>query len=79
MEAAWKAREHLLEAQLELSETKADRIRIHQELVQGMESLHKAVDMQFRAGAANSTDELSVRSNLLKAQIALEKEKSSPE
>ncbi len=78
MEAMWQARENLLEAQLELSETKADRIRIHQELVQGMESLHRAVKTMVEHGVTSRTDELGVRSNLLKAQIALEKEKASP-
>ncbi len=78
MEAGWKAREALLEAQLDLSETKADRIRIYQELVDGMESWHKVVKKQVEFAITNRTDELWVRSQLLKAQIALEKEKALP-
>ena len=79
MEAMWQALESLLEAQLDLSETKADRIRIHQQRVQVMESLHKAVEKKTAFGMVTRTEELGARSNLLKAQIALEKEKSLPE
>ncbi len=75
MGSGWKARESLWEAQLDLAETQADRVRIHQELVQALESLHKMVELRVGDGGGRLADELGVRSNLLKAQIALEKEK----
>ena len=78
MEAGWKARENLWEAQLDLAETQADRVRIHQETVQALEAWHKVVKKQVEFAMTNRSDELWIRSNLLKAQIALEKEKALP-
>ena len=78
LEAGWKARENLWEAQLDLAETQADRVRIHQETVQALEAWHKVVKKQVEFAMTNRSDELWIRSNLLKAQIALEKEKALP-
>jgi hypothetical protein len=80
LEALCKARENLLEAQLEFCDTKADRIRVHQESVEAVKSLHNRVHELFLRGrvGGEATRELSARSHLLKAQIALEKEKALP-
>ena len=70
-----QAQAALLAAQLELAEGKEQRIKIHQEMLQQAEALSRIVADQAKANEATSIDVLKAKSQVLEAQIALERAK----
>jgi outer membrane protein TolC len=87
VQAAYRAREAsldqvhqtkaaLLAAQLDLAETKDDRIKVHQEMVTHAEEWTKIVAQMAKANEATATDVLKAKARLLEARIALERAKA---
>ena len=70
-----QAKAALLAAQLDLAETKDERIKIHQEMVRQAEEWAKSVAEMAKASQATAIDVLKAKAHLLEAQIALERAK----
>ena len=70
-----QAKAALLAAQLDLAETKDERIKIHEEMVQQAEEWTKSVVEIAKASQATTIDVLKAKAHLLEAQIALERAK----
>jgi hypothetical protein len=64
-------------AQLDLAETKDDRIRICEEMVQDAVDWEKGVEEQFKQRQASGLDAAKAQADVLAARIALEKTKAS--
>lgn len=67
----------LLEAELDLAKTKAERIAIYEKLVANLRQLEKAAEARHQAGAPGGgvSEVLSAKADRLKAEIQLAREK----
>jgi len=71
-----RASELLLEAELDLAETKAERIAVRDKLVANLRQREEAVLARYRIGAEQYDSVLQVTAARLKAEIKLLREQS---
>ena len=67
----------VLEAELELANNAADRVRVREEMLKVAETLEKATEQLAKAAEAPRTDLLSARANRLRAAADLILEKAA--
>lgn len=72
-----KSRVALLRAKLEQCETKPDRIKVHEEMVQAAEELLESVKKLHAVGQAGRVEILESEVQLLEARLALERVRKS--
>jgi len=72
-----EARMLMLSAQLDLCETKKERVKVHHETVEAAKELLRIVTDLAKAEEVGQVDVLKAKAQLLEAQIALERLKAS--
>ncbi len=70
------ASKHLLKAEVELSEKKADRLAAHEKNVKLLKEVAKITEAQFRVGKVSTAALAQAQYEQLDAEIALEREKA---
>jgi outer membrane protein TolC len=70
-----EARAAMLRAELDLAETKQDRIKVHVEMVKTAEEMVEIVNRLAKAQQATRVDVLKAEAQLLEARIGLERAK----
>lgn len=72
-----EARAVMLRAQLDLCETKAERIKVHEEIVKTAEELVKVMQRFQKGGQVSQVEVLQAELQLLEAKIGLERATSA--
>ena len=75
LEAAIRASNQLLEAELELADTKAERIAVHEKLVGNLQRLEQVAEARRAAAAAALEEVLEAKAARLKGEITLLRER----
>jgi outer membrane protein TolC len=71
-----KAIQLLLEAEVELAETRAERIAVHEKILANLCQVEKAAQMRCSAGRAPIAESLEAKAARLKAEIQLKREQA---
>ncbi|MBX9581622.1 MAG: TolC family protein [Gemmataceae bacterium] len=71
------AQSALLRGKLDLCETNAERVKVHEELVKAAEEMSEVVQRMVEAKVATGIDALEARVQLLDARIGLERAKAA--
>ena len=69
--------QELLQAELELAETREQRLELYRQRVENATALEKVAAKQFKTGRATQLEVLKAKSALLQSQIDLERAKSN--
>lgn len=69
--------DELLEAELDLAISRADRLAIHEDLVENRKRTEELLQQRFKLGAALTTEVLYAKAARLKAEIDLQRERSA--
>ena len=76
LDSLLRGSELLLEAELDLAETKAERIAVHEKIVANLRQVEKAAQMRCNAGVAPIEESLEAKAARLKAEIQLKCEQT---
>ena len=74
-ESVIRASNQLLDAELDLARTKAERIAIHEKLVDNLRGLEKIIESGAHYGTRQLDDVFSAKADRLKAEVQLLREK----